>query len=269
MDLIEIARMEEGRHARALTELADQWRPFGGGTAARGEAGSWINSAVGMGLSGPVSAAELDDVIEWYVSAGIEPRLEFSPFADDGLRALLEKRGFVVRAFENVFFCELDAGSLVPLGDVRGLSIQIVDKADPAAVREAALVAMSGFLPPGMAPSEFDIAVSERIQRRPRAVGMVARLEGKTVAAGTMAIDGMNCVLFGMTVLEPYRRRGIQQAMISARLAEAARRGARLATISSHPGISTERNVRRMGFNLAYTKVVLCKPGPGLAPAVG
>jgi GNAT superfamily N-acetyltransferase len=65
-------------------------------------------------------------------------------------------------------------------------------------------------------------------------------------------------------VLPEFRRRGIQQALIAARLNYAAARGARLATIGSKPGAGTERNVRRMGFATAYTKPVMVRPGPGL-----
>jgi hypothetical protein len=42
-------------------------------------------------------------------------------------------------------------------------------------------------------------------------------------------------------------------------------RGCILATISSRPGIPTERNALRLGFTMAYTKVILVRPGPGLA----
>ena len=40
----------------------------------------------------------------------------------------------------------------------------------------------------------------------------------------------------------------------------------RCATIGSLPGSPTERNVRRMGFHVAYVKPHLIRPGPGLKP---
>lgn len=73
------------------------------------------------------------------------------------------------------------------------------------------------------------------------------------------------CALFGLSLLPEFRRRGIQQALIAARLNSASVRGARLATIGSKPGAETERNVRRMGFATAYTKPVMVRPGPGLS----
>ena len=270
MELIEIARLEEARQALGLAEIADESRPFGGGTAGRGVAGSWINNVVGAAMNGPVDAAALDNLIEWYASAGIEPRLEVAPFADPGLIALLEERRFVVRMFENVFYRELDVGSVVraPQEPPVELSIGILNPADAAVVREAALVAISGFFPPGAEPRESDIEMSERALRHPRTVAVVARVGGRAVGAGSMEVSGGVCGLFGLSVLPEFRRRGIQQALIAARLNEAAKRGARLATIGSKPGVATERNVRRMGFALAYTKVVLVQPGPGRAPVI-
>ena len=65
------------------------------------------------------------------------------------------------------------------------------------------------------------------------------------------------------------RRKGVQQALIAARLRVLRDRGVFLATIGSRPGEGTERNVWRMGFQVAYTKVVLVKPEKGLVPTPG
>lgn len=270
MDLIDLARLDERRQARGLAIVADESRPFAGGVAGRGTPGSWVNNAVGMGLDSEVEAAELDDLIEWYGAVGAEPRLEVSPFVHESLLRLLEERRFVIRAFENVFYRELDPGT--PVGTVHapptGLTVEIVDRHDAKAIREAAAVAMSGFFPPGTGPQESDFAVAERGMRHERTVTVVARLDGQAVGAGSMEVAGEVCALFGLSVLEPYRRQGVQQALIAARLNEAARQGARIATISSRPGVATERNVRRMGFQLGYTKPVLVQPGPGRTPVL-
>ena len=73
--------------------------------------------------------------------------------------------------------------------------------------------------------------------------------------------------LFGASVLPAFRRRGIQQALISARLQTALSLGADLASITSHPGIPTERNAARLGFQLAYVRAVMVKRGPELVPS--
>ncbi|MGE0481399.1 MAG: GNAT family N-acetyltransferase [Phycisphaerae bacterium] len=271
IELVDIARREEARQVRGLREIADDHREFGGGIAGRGKPGIWINNAVGMALDGPVPRAELESVLAWYESAGVEPRFEVAPFVDLAFIDDCAALGMVVRAFENTFVRALDREeSIRPLVDPPPeLAVAIVDARDAHAVRTYSIVATSGFFPPGVSPREEDLAVSARAVRHPRTVAFTASLGGRVVGAGAMEVAGDIAGLFGLSVLPEFRRRGIQQALLAARLNEAARRGATLATISARPGIATERNVRRMGFQLAYTKVVLVRPGPGLAPVIG
>jgi len=272
IELSELARREETRQAEGLAAIAPECvRPASGGTIARSEPGSWTNNAVGMGLHGPVAKHEVDALIEYHASKGIEPRIELCPFADEAFVRELADRGFVPRVFENVLFRELSAGEVVrpvvtPPGD---LVLEQLNPADDAAVREFSLVSTSGFAPAGYVVPESDMQTVARMVRHPKCVSVLARLGGVGVGAGTMAVHGEIVALFGLSVLEAYRRRGVQQALIAARLNIGIARGATLATIGSKPGIATERNVRRMGFQVGYTKVHLVRPGEGLAANVG
>lgn len=271
MELAEIARLEEGRQARGLAEVAETHVPLGGGTLGRGFPGSWHNNAVGLGLTGPVSAAEVEQLIDFYASAGCEPRVEVCPFADPTLTQELGRAGFRLSDWEMVFFLELDparpARSVYPAPP--GLKLDFTDPTDESAVMEFAKVSSSGFAPPGQEfPPEF-LALAGNVVRHPRCKGAIAVLEGRVVGAGGMDISPPVASLFGLSVLPEHRRQGIQQALIAHRLNYAASKGARLATIGGRPGQATERNVRRMGFQLAYTKVVMTRPGPGLVPVKG
>lgn len=272
MDMLDVARLEEGRQAEALAELADHTLAIGGGIAGRGAPGSWLNNAAGIGLNGPVPEGDVDRVIDWYASAGIEPRVELCPYADESFIAALAARGFVVRMFESVLFRLIDPRNPArPVVDAPAdITIKRLDPADDDDVLEYARVCSSGFLPPGMTewPPEH-IEISTRVARHPRSVGLMAMHKGRCVGAGGMGLHTNVAALFGLSVLPEFRRRGIQQALIAARLNIAAENGARVATIGSRPGAGTERNVRRMGFQTAYVKPVVVRPGPGLAPNLG
>lgn len=272
MDLIDLARLEESRHAQALSEAAPESRAFGGGVAARGHPGSWVNAAVGAGLAGPIPRSELEDLVRWYESAGIETRLELSPFTDRNVLAECAAMAFVLRGFETVFFRGLDPGLLVePVQPPPpGLIIEPVDTGDDEALFAYVRVAMSGFYPEGAGPSEEEVRVTAGFARHPRSVCLTAMLDGRIVgAAGCEVVEGRIAALFGASVLPAYRRRGIQQALLAARLNLAMQRGCRVATIGSRPGAPTERNVRRLGFQVGYSKVMLCRPGAGLTPGPG
>jgi GNAT superfamily N-acetyltransferase len=267
MELIDIARLEEFRRARGASEIADEYRPLtGGGVALKGKRGSWINYAVGLGLSGPVSATELVEVTEWWAKDGIEPRLEVTPFVESSVWEVLKDLRYSVRECYNVMFRELSTSHPVrPIMDPSpGLELREVDPHDPAQIRAYGDAVIRGFKPPGAEPTEVEHDLTARFIRSPRAVTVAAYLNGKVVGGGSTGIDGQIAGLLGASVLPEYRRQGIQQALVAARLNAAAARGVTLATISSRPGISTERNARRMGFTVAYTKVILTRPDQGL-----
>jgi predicted N-acetyltransferase YhbS len=267
IDLLQVAKLEEARLAMGMATVAVEKRALAGGMLARGEPGTWLNAATGMGMNGPVSEAEIDELIAWYESTGVEPRIEVCPFADESLVKGLSARGFVVKQFENVFFRE--GGEVVPpspLGE--GIVIGLLSPTDEKAVWEFAAAVARGFTKDGHEPEAVDVSLMARVVTRPAVLAFAARAEGRIVGGGAMEVpkvDGPKAAaLFALAVLPAYRRRGVQQALIAARLRAAAEAGATVVTISALPGVATERNARRMGFQVAYTKVVLVRPGAGL-----
>lgn len=269
VDLFALARAEEARLVRGFTESAREHAPLAGGVMCRDTPGLWCNAAVGAGMAGPVDASEVDRLIAFQSEVGVEPRVEVCPLADLSLTTALSTRGFVVRNYETVLFRGLDANA--PLPDWRGLGppdlrIEIVDKSDPAALEDYAYTAVHGFMPPGVEPGRDLLDSVRRSTASPRVTPVRAVLDGRTVGAGAMDVHGEVTALFGVSVRSEARRRGVQLALLAWRLAHGRASGARWATIGSRPGVATERNAQRMGFSIAYTKVVLVRPGPGLAP---
>ncbi|MFM9957980.1 MAG: GNAT family N-acetyltransferase [Phycisphaerales bacterium] len=269
-DPIELARAEETRLAAGFGELADETRPFAGGVMCRAAPGAWCNAAVGMGFAGggPVRVEEVDELIAFYEGHAIEPRLEVAPYADISLTRALAERGFVVRNYENVLFRHLDGTRLppTPYPPPRGLTIRAIDGSNEREVEVHARTATLGFQPPGTVIPDELLEIARRVARHPRVAAILAEIDGEVVGAGGLESHGPVAALFGVTVLPQARRKGVQRAMIEWRLNEAKRRGCQWATIGSRPGQSTERNVRRVGFELGYTKIVVVRPGAGLKP---
>ncbi len=269
-DLSEIARIEEARIALGVSEIADLAVPFAGGWMCRAGPGSWANSTMGAGLAGEVTAREVQELIDFYSVANLEPRIEVCPIAHPSLIEHLGRAGFIIKCFENVFFRPLrrDETITAPSPAPPDLRIRVVERTDPDDVELFAQASIDPFLPDGAVITEAMLDTTRRVARHDRCVCLIAELDAKAVSTGAMEDHGHVVALFGLSVLKDYRRRGIQQAMMAWRLNEAARRGAKFATIGARPGIATERNARRMGFQVAYTKVILVKPDPNLAPVV-
>lgn len=283
MDLADIAMLEEGRLCNALEVIAPESKRLAGGLLTRGDAGTWINTTsglgMGLGITTPVTADDVETLIQWFEVKGIEPRAEVCPCAHPSTWAELGKRGFVIRNFENVFVADLSNAPMrqppQPLG--AGLTIAQVDRYDSAAARAYSHAICAGFTHPNPPPQE-DIDLWMRVVREDNCIALAA-LDGDKVVGGgctesaRLTLRKENgetshsmAILFGLSVLPEYRKRGIQQAMIAERLKIAQRNGAHIATISARPGVATERNARRMGFEVAYTKAVVVRPGEGLRP---
>ncbi|MBX3324167.1 MAG: hypothetical protein KF757_14405 [Phycisphaeraceae bacterium] len=272
IDPAHIAQLEECRQALGVAEIADLAEPIMGGMMSFTAPGSWTNQACGMAIDGPVTDADLDRLVEFYVSRGCAPRVELCPFADKTLIEGLAARGFVLADFETVLARSINLGA----GDLalacrppEGIEIRRIDPGDPAQVDQWIRVSSSGFIQPDSAGFATFYEASRRVAVHPRMACFIAVQSAQVVGAGGVEVasplgtDSIAC-LVATSVLPDFRRRGVQQALISARLAHAREQGAIWATIQSKPRISTERNARRLGFETAYTKCVLVLRRPDL-----
>ncbi|RKH09825.1 GNAT family N-acetyltransferase [Corallococcus praedator] len=270
VNLVEFARRFERRAAASVVALATDAAPLADGWMVFGGVGSYVNKSCGYGYGQEVTGAELDALVTFFSSRGVEPKAELSPFVPVALLQGLAERGFVLREFETVLYRPLrgDEASLSPVrGAPPGLTVERVDPSDDAAVRTFVEVSGSGFVPEGESMPEVFLSVGLKSARQPASDSFLARLDGVPVGAGGCESSEGLTTLYGTSVLPAYRRRGVQQALISARLARAVERGSDMAAIMSAPGIPTERNAMRMGFLMAYSRAVLVKHGAGLEPS--
>lgn len=267
-DFKDIARIVERKQGLAGVQLAPDSRPIGDGWMACGGRGSFMNRAAGFGFDRPLTARELDELEAFFADRGVEPQVELSPFTVPSLVQDFARRGFTLRAFENVLARSLKSVPELPVGGwPNGVTIERVDPKDEATVLEYAKVSMSGFLPEGEeAPAQHLEMVIRGVQT-PTFDAFLARVDGVPAGgAGSESSDGSTS-LFGTSVKPEFRRRGLQQALILARLRRGIERGSKLAIIISGPGIPTERNAARLGFEMVYSRVVLAKSGEGLMPS--
>jgi GNAT superfamily N-acetyltransferase len=250
----EIARLEEARQADGLCEITEHLR-IAGGAACYGGPGSWANILCGIGLDGPVSDDDLDRIDAFYASRGVDVRAEISPYSDPALPRQLAARGFRADRFENLLARELDGA--VAVDPPPGIEIRAVRPGEEALFVE---VSSSGFREVGQPISAVELEIGLRMVSHPLVWSVMALSDGVPVAGASAEVRGPVAALFGASTLPEWRGRGIQGALIRARLAEAWARGARIATIGSIPGAPTERNVARQGFRVVCTRFQLVRP---------
>lgn len=267
----DIAILEETRQAQATVDVGRESEEIGGGWMTFVGVGSWANQACGLGLQGLVTDEDLDRLVEFYVSRGVEPRIEVCPFVDETLITGLSRRGFRLREFENALTRELppneDLRAVHPNGWPEGLVLVHVDPTDDVQVSTFAEMSTQGFRAAGEPLSDVYKVTTTKTVRHPRCDSFLARFQGTDVGGGGMESSDQVAYLFGTSVARTHRRKGIQAALILRRLELARERGCSIAVIHSQPGLPTERNALRMGFIPGYTKVVLTMSGSGLEPS--
>jgi GNAT superfamily N-acetyltransferase len=109
---------------------------------------------------------------------------------------------------------------------------------------------------------EFPREVVARAMRDLSAAGVlrhIALLDG-TIAggAGHRIAEGI-AQLTGAATAPEHRRRGVQTALLSARLAAAAAAGCGVAVVTTQPGSKSQQNAQRRGFDLLYTRAILVR----------
>jgi len=85
-------------------------------------------------------------------------------------------------------------------------------------------------------------------------------LRDGVIAGGATMRVAEGVAQFGAATAPAHRRRGVQTALIAARVADAAVAGCDLAIVTTQPGSKSQQNLQRRGFELLYTRAVLVKP---------
>lgn len=246
-----IAAATAAAHERGAPGLAV---PVAGGYGCFAEDGSPMNKVVGLGFGGV--PADWDDV-ERRLAAHGPVSVELSNLADPGVVALLSARGYRVAGFEDVLGCRLPAEVPAP-SDVE------VRPADAGELDAWVDVVVDGFAhPDGVGVPSHEDFPRDVVDRAMRdftgagAVAYVALRDGAVAGGGSMRMTDGVAQLTGAATAPAHRRRGVQAALLAARLRDAARAGCDVAVVTTDPGSTSQKNVQRSGFHLLYTRVVL------------
>jgi GNAT superfamily N-acetyltransferase len=101
----------------------------------------------------------------------------------------------------------------------------------------------------------FVRAMGEVSARAADTYTFLAEADGVPIATGSLHVHEGVAVLAGASTIPSARRRGAQNALLSARLAFARGHGCDLAVMGALPGSASQRNAERNGFRVAYTRI--------------
>jgi GNAT superfamily N-acetyltransferase len=261
LNLARRLEMAEAQACRACAEAFHQQHPefavaveeIAGGFAVFAGVDSPVTQAIGVGLHGDVRDADLDRLQDFFSSRGAAAAVELCPLVEMSLYERFAKRGFHLLEVSDVLFKKLAPSD----GHARATPSNIVVRraapdeaqlwtktvaegfAEHNPVTQAILDVMAGFFP--------------------AAHCFLALVNGSVAGGGAVSTRGGVCGLFGASTLPEFRGRGVQMALLQARIAWATAQGCHLAVSITQPGSASHRNMERQGFRTAYTRTKLIR----------
>jgi GNAT superfamily N-acetyltransferase len=265
VDLALARRLEDAQtwrsieYARACrTSHPDQVAvvPVAGGYAVCSGASLPVNRATGLGMKGPVTQPDLDLVAQFFHSRGVD----LCPLADRSLLNLLRAGGYHLDGFLNVLFRAISDYAPDGASAARYSPHVQVRQVDP---RERELwlhTVAQGFSGREDPPQEMLDILAPNFDSQ-IATCFLASIAGEPAGGAAIVTHEGAAELCSDSTRPAFRNRGVQTALLHARLAAARDAGCDLAVALTTPGTVSQRNIERAGLCLAYTRAEMIREG--------
>ena len=193
----------------------------------------------------PEDAEQVERIAGFYRDRGVRAWLELAPSGRfDALAAALTHAGAAQIGFHTMLYGDTVAASR---GDV-----QIERAADPELFAD---VILRGHGVPEGARARDRASVARWAEIDGWRL-YLARVDGAPAGAALLALEDDLGYLANASTLPEFRRRGVQSALIAARIADAAAAGCDIVSSQAEFGSTSQRNLERSGLRVAYTKAV-------------
>lgn len=247
---IHYARAQQALHPERTVRI----EPVADGYAIYAGPNSPLNRVIGLGCTGPVTAADLAQIEAIYAEAGGGVRLDLCPLVDETLCTLLQARAYHIESFQSVLVMALRE----PLPLVAAPPEVRITQATPQEADLWIQTTAQGFTGTESPSSDvFDILAPNF--HAAHAHCYFAWVDDQPAAGGAMYYHEGMVELGGTSTRLAFRRQGAQTALIRTRLRAAQALGCEFALVITEPGSDSQRNLMHKGFHLAYTKAILVK----------
>lgn len=235
--------------AAAQPDAGATWIEVDGTLAMFDGQGSPITQTFGLGMFAAPTSDALDAIESFFSSRGADTMHETCPLGDAALLRVLPERGYRPIEQSTVLYQPLDSAMHSAVDDAR-LHVRVTS------ANEALLWATIGSLGWGSTPelAQFVLDFGRIYATASGMTCFIAELDGQPAAAAALSIQDGVAILAGASTIPDFRSRGLQTALLHARLAHAARIGCDLAMMAALPGSGSQRNAERRGFRIGYTR---------------
>ena len=261
---LESAEREANRafiEARAAVqpEVGAAWLARGSAWAFYDGLDSPLTQTFGLGVDGELALADVEAIEAFFQERGAHVHHETTPLAP-GVLSLLSSRGYVPIEYSTVLYRPIAPGMdarAIPGVTIRATGAEEADR--------WAETAAAGWADEAPALQGFLVGIGRVSARSAGTSAFLAEIDGVPVASAALSVLGPVAVLAGASTLPAARKRGVQRALLDARLRVAGDRGCGLAMMAAAPGSGSQRNAEREGFRIAYTRVKWGLPSPAKA----
>ena len=266
MDL-ELARRVEHAEGKACRECAEAFHrahpefpvaveEIAGGVAVFAGADSPVTQAIGVGLEGTVKDEELDRLGDFFQARNAPAAIELCPLVEMSLYERFAARGYRLLEVSSVLIREISSPGVAKPSVQHDVTVKTAPGDD---AKLWTLTVAQGFAEQFPMTPEM-LEVMEGFFHAVNSTAFLAYVDGNVAGGGALAMHGGVCGLFGASTLPELRRRGVQTALLDARIGWAASHGCDLAVSITAPASISQRNIERAGFRVAYTRTKLIRP---------
>jgi GNAT superfamily N-acetyltransferase len=237
--------------ATLFPESAAEWIEVAGAYAMFDGVESPLTQTFGLGVFDQVTAAEMEELEEFFRQREAPVCHEVSPLADPALLTLLNDRGYRPIELTSVMYR--------PIGNGIILSSPLNENVQSRLMKDGEEEVWARTTARGWSElteiAEMILELSLITAKRPGGLSFLAELDGRPIATGALFINEGVALLAGASTIPEARKQGAQLALLESRLRYAAENGCDIAMMCALPGSASQRNAERQGFRIAYTRI--------------
>ena len=242
------AQFAEARK-RQFPECGSEWMRCAGATVVFDSVGAPTTQTFGLGLFEKLTPTALDEIERFFLDRGAEVMHEVCPFAGAATLDLLCARGYQPFEISNVIYRAIDADA----GELpKNIGVRVID-ADEAPLWSD--ISARGWTHEHPELAGFAREMGAIIAAREQSPCFLAEIDDVAGAAGALILHEGVALFGGAATVPELRCRGLQAALLRARMQYAAEHGCDLAMMVAEAGSSSQRNAERRGFRVAYTRL--------------
>ncbi len=207
-----------------------------------------VTQSFGLGLFEPLTPSALDTIEAFFLDRGAVVVHEVSPLAGIATLDLLCARGYRPIEISSVLHQPVERPATK---DDSPVTVRVAAEKDAALWADVSARGWAQQSPELLSFLERFGAVAFA---RQGSVNFIAALDGIPGAAGALCLHNGVALFAGASTIPEMRRRGLQAALLEARMRYALDHGYELAMMVTEAGSQSQRNAERQGFRIAYTR---------------